>query len=75
VLVERTRRVVRFTPLGLRIADKAQRVLREAEELADMARAAGKPLSGELRMGRDPDDRAFSPAPACCRVCAATIRS
>ena len=51
VLVERTRRVVRFTPLGLRIADKAQRVLREAEELGDMARAAGKPLTGELRMG------------------------
>ncbi|TFI57008.1 hydrogen peroxide-inducible genes activator [Sphingomonas parva] len=50
-LVERTRRVVRFTPLGDRIAEKARRVLREAEELADMARAAGKPLSGELRMG------------------------
>jgi LysR family hydrogen peroxide-inducible transcriptional activator len=50
-LVERTRRVVRFTPLGLRIAEKARRILREAEELADMARAAGKPLSGELRMG------------------------
>jgi LysR family hydrogen peroxide-inducible transcriptional activator len=50
-LVERTRRVVRFTPLGNRIADKAQRILREAEELADMARAAGKPLCGELRMG------------------------
>jgi LysR family transcriptional regulator, hydrogen peroxide-inducible genes activator len=50
-LVERTRRVVRFTPLGQRIAEKAQRVLREAEELADMARAAGKPLAGELRMG------------------------
>ena len=50
-LVERTRRVVRFTPLGLRIAEKAQRILREAEELADMARAAGKPLSGELRLG------------------------
>lgn len=49
-LVERTRRVVRFTPLGNRIADKAQRILREAEELTDMARAAGKPLSGELRM-------------------------
>jgi LysR family hydrogen peroxide-inducible transcriptional activator len=48
--VERTRRVVRFTPLGTRIAEKAQRILREAEELADMARAAGKPLSGELRM-------------------------
>jgi LysR family hydrogen peroxide-inducible transcriptional activator len=50
-LVERTRRVVRFTPLGGRIADKAQRVLREAEELAELARAAGKPLSGDLRMG------------------------
>src|ERR687889_321669 len=50
-LVERTKRVVRFTPLGLRIAGKAQGILREAEELADMARAAGKPLSGELRMG------------------------
>ena len=51
VLVERTRRGVRFTPLGSRIAEKAQRVLREAEELGDLARAAGKPLSGELRMG------------------------
>ena len=50
-LVERTRRVVRFTPVGERIAAKARRVLREAEELADLARAAGKPLSGELRMG------------------------
>ncbi|HEX7657718.1 MAG TPA: hydrogen peroxide-inducible genes activator [Sphingomonas sp.] len=50
VLVERTRRVVRFTPLGDRIADKARRVLREAEELGDLARAAGRPLSGEMRM-------------------------
>jgi LysR family hydrogen peroxide-inducible transcriptional activator len=50
-LVERTRRVVRFTPLGLKIADKARRVLREAEELSELARAAGKPLSGDLRMG------------------------
>src|SRR3712207_5575412 len=50
-LVERTRRVVRFTPLGERIAEKGRRILREAEELSDMARAAGKPLSGELRMG------------------------
>src|SRR5687767_7776444 len=50
-LVERTRRVVRFTPLGSRIAEKARRVLREVEELADMARAEGLPLTGELRMG------------------------
>jgi LysR family hydrogen peroxide-inducible transcriptional activator len=50
VLVERTRRVVRFTPLGERIVDKARRVLREADELSDLARAAGRPLSGEMRM-------------------------
>ena len=49
-LVERTRRVVRFTPLGDRIADKARRVIRESEELADIARAAGRPLSGDMRM-------------------------
>src|SRR5689334_21565423 len=50
-LVERTRRVVRFTPLGERIADKAVRVLRETEELSEMARSEGQPLHGELRMG------------------------
>ena len=51
VLVERTKRVVRFTPLGSRISDKALRVLRESEELADLARAEGQPLTGELRLG------------------------
>lgn len=50
-LVERTRRVVRFTALGEKIADKAMIVLRETEELAEMARAQGRPLHGELRMG------------------------
>jgi LysR family hydrogen peroxide-inducible transcriptional activator len=49
-LVERTRRVVRFTTLGNAIVEKAHRVLREAEELADMAAAAAAPLVGELRM-------------------------
>ncbi len=50
-LVERNRRVVRFTALGERIVEKARRVLREAEELGDMVKAGGKPLVGELRMG------------------------
>jgi LysR family transcriptional regulator, hydrogen peroxide-inducible genes activator len=50
-LVERTRRVVRFTTLGDKIAEKAVAVLRETEELAEMARAQGRPLHGELRMG------------------------
>ncbi|MBV8972353.1 MAG: LysR family transcriptional regulator [Sphingomonadaceae bacterium] len=50
-LVERTRRVVRFTPLGERVAAKAYAVLREADELSELARAAAKPLGGELRLG------------------------
>jgi LysR family transcriptional regulator, hydrogen peroxide-inducible genes activator len=50
-LVERTRRLVRFTALGEKVADKAVRVLREAEELTELASAEGQPLHGELRMG------------------------
>jgi LysR family hydrogen peroxide-inducible transcriptional activator len=50
-LVERTRRLVRFTTLGEKVADKAIRVLREAEELTELAQAEGQPLHGELRMG------------------------
>lgn len=50
-LVERTRRIVRFTALGEKIADKAVQVIREADELAELARAEGKPLHGELRLG------------------------
>ncbi len=49
-LVERSRRVVRFTPLGNSVVAKAHRLLREAEELADLVHSAGKPLAGELRM-------------------------
>ncbi len=49
-IVERNRRVVRFTPVGEKIVAKARRVVREAEELGDLAKAAGEPLSGELRM-------------------------
>lgn len=50
VLVERSRRVVRFTALGEQVVAKAGRLLREAEELTDLVQAAGKPLAGELRM-------------------------
>ncbi|WP_296678780.1 hydrogen peroxide-inducible genes activator [Novosphingobium sp.] len=49
-LVERTKRAVRFTPLGNQVVAKAHRLLREAEELSDMVRSAGQPLSGEVRM-------------------------
>lgn len=49
-LVERSRRVVRFTPLGEQVVAKAHRLLREAEELSELVQASGKPLSGDLRM-------------------------
>jgi len=49
-LVERTRRVVRFTSLGEQVVAKAHRLLREGEELAALVHAHGTPLSGELRM-------------------------
>ena len=49
-LVERTRRVVRFTPLGDSMVEKSHRILRGAEELTELARSAGKPLTGDLRM-------------------------
>ncbi|MFC4295625.1 hydrogen peroxide-inducible genes activator [Novosphingobium tardum] len=49
-LVERSRRVVRFTPLGNQVVAKAHRLLREGEELAELVRSSGQPLVGELRM-------------------------
>ncbi|ANY21029.1 Hydrogen peroxide-inducible genes activator [Tsuneonella dongtanensis] len=49
-LVERSRRVVRFTPLGEQVVAKAHRLLREAEEISELVQASGKPLAGELRM-------------------------
>jgi LysR family hydrogen peroxide-inducible transcriptional activator len=49
-LVERTRRVVRFTSLGEQVVAKAHRLLREGEELSALVQAHGAPLVGELRM-------------------------
>ncbi len=50
ILAERTKRTVRFTPLGNSVVAKAHRVLREAEELTDLVQSGGLPLSGEVRM-------------------------
>lgn len=50
-LVERNRRVVRFSPLGERVVAKAYDVLREADALAGLTRDAGPPLAGPLRLG------------------------
>ncbi len=49
-LVERTKRAVRFTPLGNAVVEKAHRILREVEELSDLVQSSGQPLTGEVRM-------------------------
>jgi LysR family hydrogen peroxide-inducible transcriptional activator len=50
-LVERTRRKVLLTPLGREVVERARSLLREAEDLAQLARAGSEPLSGDLRLG------------------------
>jgi LysR family hydrogen peroxide-inducible transcriptional activator len=50
-LVERNRRVVRFTALGEQVVARAIRLLAEAEGIAELVRAAGRPLAGDLRLG------------------------
>ncbi|MEZ5830212.1 MAG: hydrogen peroxide-inducible genes activator [Dongiaceae bacterium] len=50
-LVERNNRTIVFTALGLEVVQRAKRVLREAEELAELAAKGREPLSGRLRLG------------------------
>jgi LysR family hydrogen peroxide-inducible transcriptional activator len=50
-LVERTRRSVMLTPLGEAIVERARRLIAEAEELVEAARAGAEPLAGPLRLG------------------------
>ena len=50
-LVERNRRVVRFTPLGEAVVKRAYALLAEADAIAELARASGRPLAGDLRLG------------------------
>ncbi|MEQ9259395.1 MAG: LysR substrate-binding domain-containing protein [Roseovarius sp.] len=50
-LFERTARKVRLTALGEEFATRVRRILREVDELGDLARAQGERLSGRLRLG------------------------
>lgn len=54
VLVERTKRVVRFTRLGERIVDQAQRILAETDYLVDTVKGSQRPLTGDIRLGAIP---------------------
>jgi LysR family transcriptional regulator, hydrogen peroxide-inducible genes activator len=50
-LFDRTRRSVAPTGIGLEITERARAILRQAEDLVDVAIAAHDPLSGPLRLG------------------------
>jgi LysR family hydrogen peroxide-inducible transcriptional activator len=50
-LFERTKRRVMPTPLGVEIVARAREVLRGAEDIAGLAHASRRPLSGPLRLG------------------------
>lgn len=54
VLVERTKRTVRFTSVGEEVVTRARLVLRGAEDLCETARAASQPLSGAIRLAAIP---------------------
>lgn len=53
-LLERTRRSVVPTPIGLALAARARDLLRDAEGLVDAAAAARDPMSGPLQLGLIP---------------------
>lgn len=50
VLVERSKRSVRFTSVGEEVVERARSVIRGAEDLRETARAASQPLGGALRL-------------------------
>lgn len=49
-LLDRSRRRLYFTPLGLEIYDKAQEILREARSMMARAQSSTKPMSGVMRL-------------------------
>lgn len=50
-LIERTRRTVMMSELGMEVVRRARQVVRDVEDIADLVDAAGTPLCGNLRMG------------------------
>lgn len=50
-LVERTKRKVMMTPLGLEVVERARRVLQDVDALAEVASEGHDPLDGKLTLG------------------------
>jgi LysR family hydrogen peroxide-inducible transcriptional activator len=53
-VVERNRRTMRFTDVGERIVERARDLVRGAQDITDLARTAGRPLTGMLRINSIP---------------------
>ena len=53
-LVERQPRKVTLTPAGEQVVERARRVLRDTDEMVDLARLSRDPLAGKLRVGLIP---------------------
>ena len=53
-VVERTKRSVRFTPLGEAVVGRARDILHRTDDLMDLVQASAEPLSGPLRLGMIP---------------------
>jgi LysR family transcriptional regulator, hydrogen peroxide-inducible genes activator len=49
-LVERNRRVVRFTSVGELVVEKSRTIISQAQELSELVHMSHEPLSGELRL-------------------------
>lgn len=50
-VAERSNRQVLITPIGARLAERAEVLLRDAEDLAELASAEREPMTGEVRLG------------------------
>lgn len=54
ILAERSKRSVIMTPLGLKMVERAQAILRDVDELEALAAAHTNPAAGDLRLGSIP---------------------
>lgn len=53
-VAERTKRTVLITPIGQVIAERARRLLRDAEDVMELASTQREPMTGDIRLGAIP---------------------
>ena len=53
-LVDRSKRHVVLTPVGVETVERARKIVKEVEDLVNFTTASREPLSGALRMGAIP---------------------